>query len=156
MMIRLLLCTLAMTLWAGNLLAAELIIYPTQDQDEAQQALDDSQCRTWAKGQTGFDPMAPPAPTQPPPAQGARKGGLARGALRGAVVGGIIDGSDGAKTGAAAGAALGGMRRIDQNRDQAQARAQWEAQQKAQLDAQRASYDRAFAACMEGRGYTVR
>ena len=155
----LLICSIAIAviaLWAGGLVAAEPIIYPTQNQDEAQQALDNSQCYSWARGQTGFDPMAPPAPAQPPPPRQARKGGLARGALRGAAIGGIIDGSDGAKTGAAAGAALGGMRRIDQNRDQAQAQAQWEAQQKTQLDAQRASYDRAFAACMEGRGYTVR
>ena len=59
-------------------------------------------------------------------------------------------------TGAAAGAVVGGARRADQNRQQAQAQAQWEQQQVSQYEAARNSYNRAFAACMEGRGYTVR
>jgi hypothetical protein len=139
-----------------GLLASELMIYPNEGQDDAQREQDNFQCYSWAKGESGFDPMAPPTATAPPPQQQAKKGGLARGALRGAAVGGIIDGSDGAKTGAAAGAVIGGARRADQNRQQAQAQAQWEQEQAAQYEAARNSYNRAFAACMEGRGYTVR
>ena len=139
-----------------DLLASELIIYPNDGQDEAQQEQDNYQCYSWAKGQSGFDPMAPPTATEAPPPQQAKKGGVARGALRGAAIGGIIDGSDGAKTGAAAGAVVGGIRRADQNRQQAQQQAQWEQQQSAQYEAARSSYNRAFAACMEGRGYTVK
>jgi hypothetical protein len=136
--------------------ASELIIYPNEAQDDVQQEMDNYQCYSWAKGESGFDPMAPPAATEPPPPQEASQGGLVRGGLRGAAVGGIIDGSDGAKKGAAAGAAVGGLRRADQNRRQAQAQAQWEQEQVAQYEAGRSSYNRAFAACMEGRGYTVR
>ena len=140
----------------GPLMASELMIYPKDGQDDAQQEQDNYQCYSWAKGETSFDPMAQPEATAPPPQQQAKKGGLARGALRGAAIGGIIDGSDGAKTGAAAGAVVGGIRRADQNRQQGQSQAQWEQEQAAQYQAARNSYDRAFAACMEGRGYTVR
>ncbi len=145
-----------MVLAAGNLAASELMIYPNEGQDDVQQEQDNYQCYSWAKGESGFDPMAPPTTTEPPPQQEAKKGGVGRGALRGAAVGGIIDGSDGAKTGAAAGAVVGGARRADQNRQQAQAQAQYEQEQVAQYEAARTSYNRAFAACMEGRGYTVR
>ena len=143
-------------LLATGLQASELMIYPNEGQDEMQQEQDNFQCYSWAKGESGFDPMAPPTTTAPPPQQEAKKGGVGRGALRGAAVGGIIDGSDGAKTGAAAGAVVGGARRADQNRQQAQAQAQYEQEQVAQYEASRNSYNRAFAACMEGRGYTVR
>lgn len=140
----------------GLVTGSDAIIYPTQGQDQAQQEQDEYQCYAWAKGQSGFDPMARPTASAPPPQQEARQGGVVRGAARGAIVGGIIDGSDGAKTGAAAGAAVGGMRRVDQNRRQVQQQAQWEQQQMAEYEAGRSTYDRAFAACLEGRGYTVK
>ena len=76
--------------------------------------------------------------------------------LRGAAVGGIVDGSDGAKTCAAAGALVGGMRRADQNKKEAQAQAQWEQEQAANYQNHRNQYNRAYSACLEGRGYTVR
>lgn len=136
--------------------SSEPMIYPNNGQDDAQQEKDNYECYSWAKGQSSFDPMAPPTTTQPPPQQQAKRGGLARGALRGAAIGGIIDGSDGAKTGAAAGAVVGGIRRADQNRNQAQQQAQWEQQQAGQYQAGRDSYNRAFSACMEGRGYSVK
>ena len=145
-----------LALVSTGLAASELMIYPNEGQDDAQQEQDNYQCYSWAKGETGFDPMAPPTATEPAPQQQAKQGGVGRGALRGAAVGGIIDGSDGAKTGAAAGAVVGGMRRADQNRQQATEQAQWEQQQASQYEASRSSYNRAFAACMEGRGYTVR
>ncbi|MEM8768652.1 MAG: hypothetical protein AAGE43_14480 [Pseudomonadota bacterium] len=143
-------------LCTASVAASELMIYPNEDQDDVQQEQDNYQCYSWAKGESGFDPMALPTTTEPPPQQQAKRGGIGRGALRGAAVGGIIDGSDGAKTGAAVGAVVGGARRADQNRQQAQAQAQYEQEQVAQYEAARSSYNRAFAACMEGRGYTVR
>ena len=136
--------------------AQELMIYPNDDQDKEQQEQDEFQCYRWARDETGFDPMEVPTATEAPPQQAAKKGGVGRGAVRGAAVGGIIDGSDGAKTGAAAGGLVGGMRRSGQNSSEAQAQAQWE-QEQAQIYAQnRNNYNRAFAACLEGRGYTVR
>ena len=137
-------------------LAQEPIIYPNQNQDQAQQDKDKYECYSWAKGQSRFDPMAPPTATEPPPQQQAKRGGVVRGAARGAIVGGIIDGSDGAKTGAKAGGAIGGIRRADQAHEEAVAQQQWEQQQAAQYQQGRDGYNRAYSACLEGRGYTVR
>jgi hypothetical protein len=147
----------AMMLLGTNCWAqGELVIYPNKGQSREQQDKDNYECYGWAKQQSGFDPMAPPKASTPPPQQQAAKGGVGRGALRGAAIGGIVDGSDGAKTGAAAGAVIGGVRRRDQRRQQAVAEQQWAQQEAAQYQAGRNDYNRAFAACMEGRGYTVR
>ncbi len=146
---------LALSVPAGVYASGDLIVYPNSGQDQAQQDKDNYECYGWAKNQSGFDPMAAPTASEPPPQQEAAVGGVGRGALRGAAIGGIIVGSDGAKTGAAAGAVMGGMRRADHNRKQAQQQQQWEQEQAAQYQQGRNNYNRAFAACMEGRGYTV-
>jgi len=138
--------------WAQS----ELMIYPNEDQDAEKQEMDKFQCYGWAKDQSGFDPMAPPTATKAPPEQEAQKGGVVRGAAGGAAVGAIIDGGDGAAKGAAAGAVLGGMRRNSQRRGQQQEQQNWEQEQAQQYAEQRNSYNRAYAACLEGRGYTVR
>ena len=147
---------LAAITWSGAVPAQDLFIYPNEGQNKEQQEADEFQCYRWARDETGFDPMATPTATEPPPQQEAKKGGVGRGAVRGAAVGAIIDGSDGAKTGALAGGAVGGMRRADQNRQQAQKQQQWEQEQVAQYEQGRNSYNRAYAACLEARGYTVR
>lgn len=141
---------------AGPAAAQDLMIYPKDGQDKEQQEQDEFQCYRWARGETGFDPMEVPTATEAPPQQQAKKGGVGRGAVRGAAVGGIVGGSDGAKTGAAAGGLVGGMRRGDQNRSEAQAQAQWEQEQAAIYAQNRNNYNRAYAVCLEGRGYTVR
>jgi len=138
--------------WAQS----DMVIYPTKNQTKEQQDKDNYECYGWAKQQSGFDPMAPPTASAPPPQQQAPKGGAGRGALRGAAVGGIVDGSDGAKTGAAAGAVVGGVRRRDQRRQQQVEQQQYAQQEAAQYQGNRDSYNRAYAACMEGRGYSVR
>lgn len=143
---------LSTTAWTQS----DMMIYPNKGQAKEQQDKDNFECYGWAKQQSGFDPMAPPTATEPPPQKEAPKGGVGRGALRGAAVGGIVDGSDGAKTGAAAGAVVGGVRRRDQRRQQQQKQQQWEQQQAQQYQQNRNNYNRAYAACMEGRGYTVR
>lgn len=145
-------------LLAGSAFAQQsgLVIYPAKGQGKEQQEQDQFACYGWAKGESGFDPMAPPAASTPPPAQEASKGGVVRGGARGAIVGGIVDGSDGAKTGAGVGAVVGGARRADQRRQQAHQQEQWQQQQAQQQASGRANYDRYYGACMEGRGYTVR
>jgi hypothetical protein len=137
--------------------AQELIVFPNADQDKQQQEQDEFACYSWAKGETGFDPMAVPTATEPPPQQSSyRRGGVARGAVRGAAVGGIVGDSDDAKKGAAAGAAVGGMRRHDQKRKEEAERQQWEQEQQQIYAENRNRYNRAYAACMEGKNYTVR
>jgi hypothetical protein len=149
---------------AGPSLAQELVIYPAKGQSQDQTEKDKFECYSWGKQQSGFDPMQPPTATEAPPQQQAQKGGAGRGAARGAAVGyagGKIlsdsgSGSSGAKAGAATGALVGGMRRRDQQRQQQQAQQQWAKEQEAQYTQARTSYTRAYSACLEGRGYTVK
>ena len=147
---------LTVATWANFALAQDLVIYPSQGQDQEQQGADEYQCYGWSKDRSGFDPMVAPRASTPPPRKQAPKGGLARGAVGGAVIGGIIGGSSGAKKGAGAGAVLGGARRADQKRQQKRADDQWAQDQARQYNEGRSTYNRNFAACMEGRGYNVR
>jgi len=141
--------------------AQDLVVYPTKGQSPEQQQKDEFECYTWAKQQSGFDPMAVPQATAPPPQQQGRQsralGGAARGAAIG-VVGGAIagDAGKGAAIGAATGGLFGGMRRNQQRQQQDQAQQQWEQQQAAQYQNNRNNYNRALAVCLEGREYSVR
>ena len=151
---------LMLVLWPAPVFA-ELYVYPTKSQPANQQERDEFECYTWAKGRTGFDPIkAPEASGPPPPTQTAGTSpvrGAARGAATGAVVGAIAgDAGKGAAAGAAGGAMIGGMRRRSAVRANAQAQEQYRAREQANYQARRAEYDRAWAACLEGRGYTVR
>lgn len=54
----------------GTVVAQELVIYPAKNQSNAQMEKDKFECYSWAKGQSGFDPMAaPPATGSRPPQQ---------------------------------------------------------------------------------------
>jgi len=146
---------------SGVAFGQEMIIYPNKGQSKQQQEKDQFECYTWAKGQSGFDPMAPPTATTPPPAKEAPQGGAVRGAAGGALVGvtaGAIAGNagKGAAIGAASGALIGGMRRREQVAREEQAQEQWANQQVANYQQGRATYSRAYSACLEGRGYTVK
>ena len=141
--------------------AQEPIVYPAKGQSPDQMEQDKFQCYQWAKGQTGFDPMAPPTATAPPPPEqqtSASAGkGLLGGAAAGALVGGIADGNwgQGAAIGAAAGGLFGAHRKNSVARQNQQSEQAWE-QQQAQIYAQRRhQYNRAYSACLTGRGYTV-
>jgi hypothetical protein len=154
--------TLLLFFGAGGALAQqELIVYPSKGQSHEQMEQDKFSCYSWAKQQTGFDPMQRPTATAPPPEQEAQKGGVGRGAVRGGVTGlavGAIagDAGKGAAIGAAAGGLFGGMRRRDQVRQEDQANQQWAQDQAAQYTHRRKEYNRAYAACLEGKGYTVK
>jgi len=133
---------------------AQPIVYPAKGQSAQQQQKDEGECYVWAKQTTGVDPAAV-AQQAPPPSSssvggGERIGGAARGALGGAAIGAIAgDTGQGAAIGAVAGTMLGG-RRARQNaaaRDQAAVSATH-----SQID----TYYRAYGACLEGRGYTIK
>ncbi len=145
----------------GQVAVARPYVYPSKGQSAEQQRQAESDCHHWARQQTGFDPMQQPRATSAPPHQQAQQGGVLRGAARGAtlgVIGGAIGGNAGrgAAIGAATGALIGGMRRRDQQRQQQQAQRQWEQHQAAQQQHARGEYDRAYGACLAGRGYTIR
>jgi hypothetical protein len=48
------------------LVAQELFVYPNQGQSQDQMGRDKFDCYNWAKQQSGFEPMQPPAATTPP------------------------------------------------------------------------------------------
>ena len=139
----------------------EVIVYPAQGQSQEQMEKDKFECYSWAKQTSGFDPMAPPTATEPAPQKEAKQGGIVRGGVGGAAVGGVAgaiagDTKKGLAIGAASGALLGGMRRRNQVKREEQTQQQWEQQQVAQYTQNRNEYNRAYAACLEGRGYTVK
>jgi hypothetical protein len=141
--------------------AQDPFIYPDKGQGAEQQEKDKFECYTWAKGQTGFDPMQVPTATTAPPQQGGQQSSAVRGAAGGALVGVTVgaiagDAGKGAAIGAASGALFGGMRRRDQQRNQQQAEQQWAEQETANYANQRNNYNRAYSACLDGRGYTVK
>jgi hypothetical protein len=147
--------------FSGFAVAQDLMIYPAKGQSQDQMEKDKFECYSWAKGQTGFDPMQVPTATTPPPQQEAKQGGVGRGAVRGGLVGlgvGAIagDAGKGAAIGAASGGLIGGMRRNDQVRRQQQAEQQWANEQTANYTRRRSEYNRAYGACLEGRGYSVK
>ncbi len=139
---------------AGVGLTAELIIYPAQGQDSAQQNTDEGECFIWARDRTGFDPLAQTT-VQATQAQ-QRKGGAVKGAAGGAAIGAIVGDSDDAAKGAAIGALMGRSRQNRANRAAAEKAQAQTANAQASQSADRAEYDRAYSVCLEGRGYTVR
>ena len=132
---------------------AEPYVYPAKGQSAEQIEKDKYQCYGWGKQQTGYDPMNPPVATTGQANTGSVVGGAAKGAAGGAVIGAIAgDAGKGAAIGAVTGTAARGMR----NR-RAVGQQQQQAQQQSAAHAQmRSEYDRAYAVCLEGRGYSVR
>ena len=111
-------------------------VYPAKNQTAEQQARDVQECQGWAQQQSGYDPTVETA-------KGAGVGallGAAAGAAAGAAIGAASGG--GAGRGAAVGAAVGGVGggvgggvyQYSRTKD---------------------GYDRAYSACMQGRGYSV-
>lgn len=135
---------------------AQQIIYPAKGQSAEQQQKDEAECYEWAKGQTGYDPAQSTQYAVPPPQQsvgGERLGGAARGAAGGAIIGAIAgNAGKGAAIGAVGGTLLGGARQRESQAGNDQAMAQ---QQQA-IAQQQQNYQRAYTACFEGRGYTVK
>ena len=148
-------------LLTGVASAQELSIYPSKDQSTDQMEQDKFQCYSWAKNESGFDPMAIPTASAPPPQKEAQKGGVVKGGAKGAVAGGAIGAitgntKKGLKVGAATGAVTGGVRRSKQTKSEDKKRKDWEQQQGQQYQQGRNNYNRAYSACLEGRGYSVK
>ncbi len=144
---------LAVTLIANA--GAQQFVYPAKGQSPDQQKSDESACHSWAVQQSGFDPANPPAQAAaakpPATATGTAPGAGVRGAARGAVVGEVVGGDKHDAAAAGAVAARGQSRR--QNAATAQ---QGQQQQQAASQQQQGAFDKARAACLEGRGYSVK
>lgn len=144
-------------LGAMNVAVAELIIFPAKGQSDATMEQDKFSCYGWAKGQTNFDPMKAPTTSTPPPSQTQKSGGIVRGGLGGAALGAIIgDSSKSAKRGMAAGGLIGGVRQSSANNATAQKTEEWKQSEANNYANNRNQYNRAYSACLEGKGYTVK
>lgn len=121
--------------------AADVYTYPKQGQSAEQQSRDDFECYRWATQRTGYDPRYASGGGGQTGESTAR--GAVGGAVLGAAIGGIASGNAG--KGAAIGGLLGGVSGNSKGRQQEAAAARSE----------RDAYNRAYKACMEGRGYSV-
>jgi hypothetical protein len=144
-----------------TLTTAQPYIYPNQGQSLQQEQFDKGQCYSWAVQQSGVDPANPQVGMAPPPGMQAPQGGMFRGAAGGAAmgaIGGAIggDAGEGAAIGAGVGALFGGLRRAGERREEEQMQQSYAMQQQSAMSQGRSNYERAFSACMAGRGYTVR
>ena len=158
-----------------------LFVFPRQNQSAEKQLQDENGCYASAKQQSGIDPQAlqaagkteaqkkaeqQAAAESAPQAKGGRARGAARGAAGGAAIGAISggDAGTGAAAGAVGGTVRGGIaqRRANKAAQQqaaqqtAQKQQQQEAQAKAQSQQRMDTFRRAFSACMDARGYSVK
>ena len=157
-----------------------VFVFGKNGQSADQQLKDESDCYSAAKQQSGIDPKAP-APVGKSAEQkqaeqkaaakdadtpsGGRLKGAARGAAGGAAIGAIAgDAGKGAGAGAVAGTMRGGTKQREASAaTQKEAAAKVAAQQKADEDRAKLahaegldSFQRAFAACMDARNYSVK
>jgi Glycine-zipper domain len=154
--------------------------FPRNNQNADQQLKDESDCYGMAKQQTGIDAQSPPpkpmsaeekqaqqqqAAANAPQAQGTRVRGAARGAAGGAMIGAIAgDAGKGAAIGAVGGTMRGGLKQRQTNAASKQQAAQKAAAQQAEAEKQALvqheegldTFQRAFGACMDARGYSVK
>ena len=131
--------------------------YPTKGQSAARQQSDEGECYLWAHQQTGIDPTAPAPATPEPKKQGADGSGLkgaAKGAAVGTAIGAIAGGTgEGAAIGAVAGT-IRGRRQGKQKHKQEQEQAKQQAQAAKVQSSE--TFNKAFGACLEGKGYSVK
>ena len=134
-----------------------LYVFPSNDQSKEQQDADEMACYKWAKEQSGVDPINPPevqAAQVDKSADGSAIVGATGGAAAGAAIGAI---AGDAGQGAAIGAVVGGIRgrRAKKYGDAKQQQANNAAASAAEQEMMN-NFKKAFTACMEGTGYTVK
>jgi len=157
-----------------------MFAFPKNGQNADQQLKDEAECYGMAKQRTGIDAQAPPpqglsaeekklaqeqAAENAKQKQGGRVQGAARGAAGGAAIGAIAgDAGKGAAAGAVAGTMRGGMAQRSANTQSKQqaagqtAAAQKKAEEEMLRNHQAGidTFQRAFAACMDARNYSVK
>jgi hypothetical protein len=157
-------CSLIVCGVFANGALAQQFVYPNKNQTPEQQKKDEFDCHTWAVQQAGYDPIAAsqtPAAQAPTGKATAETGSGARGAVRGAAAGAAVGAIAGdAGKGAAVGAAAGGAGGRVRSKNQAQAKQQQGVAAANTANANQAAlaekYNKARAACLEGKGYTVK
>jgi len=145
--------SMACLVFATAVAAAEPEVYPAKGQTAEQQERDQFECHQWATKETGVDPvqlaeqkLATPTPSTH---DGGAAGSAGLGAVRGATEGD-------AAAGAARGFGIGRMIHVLKAKRQLREQQSATTQQGAAIHAQLDTYDRAYAACLTGRGYSVK
>ncbi|AZQ64524.1 hypothetical protein EI427_01450 [Flammeovirga pectinis] len=132
-----------------------LFVFPAKDQSTETQMKDEQACFAWATEQTGYTPdqvHVEAKQVQAAPAAGA-VGGAAKGAIAGVAIGAIA--GDAGK-GAAIGATAGGLKGIGGSRRRAAAQQNQNNQAAAAKQKELlGNFNKAYSACMTGKGYTV-
>jgi len=113
----------------GAAIADELMVYPSQGQDEAMQAADEEACSKWATSKTGFDPAISYQPAEEDAA---------------------ADPDDAEES------FVGDFKRSDLQLQRAEAQVSREQLRLQEYSDGINNYKRALAACLEARGYTVK
>src|SRR4030095_2581294 len=149
------LCLLLLAATLASTAGAQQYVFPAKGHTPEKQKADEAERYTGPVQQPGFDPAKPPPATAaakpPTTATGTTPGAGARGAAKGAVVGEVVGGDAGT------GAAVGAMAARSQSRKQNAAAANSaQQQQQAATSQQQAGFAKARAACLEGKGYTVK
>ncbi|MFL5457131.1 MAG: YMGG-like glycine zipper-containing protein [Myxococcales bacterium] len=134
-----------------------LYAFPAKEQTKEIQDKDEYDCYGWAKQNTGIDPLVAAPPADPAQAQ-QKSGGAVKGAAKGAAVGAAVGAIAGdAGKGAAIGATAGGVGgRSKQKQQNAAAEEKAAADQKLAAANTKTEFNKAFGACLEGKGYTVK
>lgn len=142
----------------GSTVRANTYIYPNKGQSTEQQNQDKWECHQWAVQQTGVDPEKIAQEATSRDAYKQPDGGYYAGAgLKGGVVGGALGGAIAGVPGEGAliGAAVAGVANVVRARHKINEQNDYNQAVAKQHQAQLNQYDRAYATCLKGRGYTV-
>ena len=158
-------CSISSFVYAGQM---GTYAFPQKGQSPEQQTQDEGGCAQWATGQTGLNPAVlqyqqqevqadlQTASQQANKPQMGRR--LGRAALTGAAMGSMDkEMKDGAGKGAAMMATMGASKAMGEKQEQkAQAPLNAANSKAAKVEADTQTYVRAYSACMEGKGYSIR
>ena len=139
-----------------HLFADDFIIYPNKGQSEKQEEKDKYDCYEWARRESSFDPSEETPPTASS-GGGSSNYDVAKGAVGGAAAGAAIgeivshDAGMGAAIGLLSGGLFGSIHKSNQEKKHREA----QQQEQYAYASEKNRYDRAYKACLEGRGYTV-
>lgn len=165
----LILLTILALLFFPHVLVAmdEPIIFPKEGQSKEQLAQDKTYCKTWAEEETGIDPdvialkrenIEEKVTTD----DESKFGGLLKGVFKGAATGaatGAIDANIDNEVGGGAlkGAVLGGVFKHEKQKDRKDELGyRKDSFEREDLKEQLDRYRRAYAVCLEAKGYTVK
>ena len=132
--------------------------FPSKNQSQQQQKKDEFDCYKWAMDQTGYDPMNPPK-VQAAPAETGPTGGAVKGAAKGAAAGvaiGAIAGDAGERCGYRCCCRRFGRKKGRANRHRPNKTSRHRLRATKTEQDLKNDYVKAFSACIEGKGYTIK